>query len=243
MTRRSFIKRGAIFVPSVFGIFVPQLIRASVVPNRRRNFQPAAASSGAAFSDNFNSGTLSNWTIINGTPYNTGTKFSNTNAGFAFEGAVYNTSCNTVQQYVKFTAAQFNAGKLCYAILRYTDSSSPFYIVDFNQPDDTIEWIRVADATFATRVSIQTISQASADGDSVGFVIAGTGAATTIGMWLNPTGAAPTSTTSWGGSAATQTFTTDPASAVDTGSKVGLVIACGSAHGPELDDFSGGDCP
>lgn len=48
MNRRRFIKAASgVFVPASFGIFVPQLIRAqSVLPNRRKAFQPAGGGGG-----------------------------------------------------------------------------------------------------------------------------------------------------------------------------------------------------
>lgn len=225
-----------------------QLDRSIIVAARSqaRSYTNNAVASGVSFTDNFNRADSSslgaNWTEINGDLQIIGNTLQNASVSVN-DSAVYNTPVNTVNQYVKFKIIDDSSLRTCKAILRYTDASSPFYVVECDAQFDTVEWFRVATATFGTVASVQSVSQAITSGDTVGVVVSGTGTSTVVAFWLNPTGAAPTSATLWGGAAPTQTFTNDPANAVDTGSKVGVCINSGSAPGQKLDDFSGGDVP
>lgn len=238
----------AIFILLVASSVYGQLNRGflSSASRQKRQYVNTPPAATVSFTDDFNRADSSNlganWTEINGDLQIIGNTLQNASVSVN-DSAVYNTPVNTVNQYVKFKIIDDSSLRTCKAILRYTDASSPFYVVECDAQFDTVEWFRVATATFGTVASVQSVSQAITSGDTVGVVVSGTGTSTVVAFWLNPTGAAPTSATLWGGAAPTQSFTNDPANAVDTGSKVGVCINSGSAPGQKLDDFSGGDVP
>ncbi len=210
---------------------------------------PSAGGVGGAqsFSDDFdraNSSSIgSDWTEINGDLEIISSQLTNVTAN-VWDAAVWNTATASGVQYAKFTINDFNAAtKGWFAVLRYTDASSPFYIVGVDRNDTTIAWRRVASATFGTIDNIDATSQSFPSGDTLGIVITGTADATVVKFWMNPTAAAPTSDSLWDGNAPTGTMTGNPAAPVDSGNKVGVATFSGLGRGMDLNNWSSGNVP
>ena len=205
----------------------------------------------SAFSDDFNrtsSASLgANWTeaagdgsIVSNTllQVNTGSYAENV---YAYTG----TACATVNQYVKVTFQFLTGADYPAIILRYTDASSPMYAIFFFNSEDRVIWTRKANAADGSFTTIQTVDPFTvASGDVYGVTIDGTGTSTVVRIWRTPPSNTPTSSSNWGGDTTPDaTFTTDPASPVDTGNYVGLGGETGSAGNVVFDNFFGGDCP
>ena len=181
----------------------------------------------ADISDTFNraDGALgSDWTLASGSADVSTNRFRVVSTGFASVIAIHNTSVGGSDQYIKCVFATNTNQAYPVVVLRYTDSGSPFYLFDINGNDGDFVWIRHASVGGATTtITSSTALGAFGSGDdSFGLTIEGTGTATTVRGWKNPTGDTPTSTSVWGGSGPGFTFTTDPASPVDSGNLVGI---------------------
>ena len=217
----------------------------SYLPHRRKAFRVVAG--GASFSDNFdranNDSLGANWTEAAGDQDITSNQLGAMTTGFAKNLAIYSgTSCNTVNQYAKIKIVAGIAGFI-HLVFRYTDSSSAYYAVEVeNDGDSNCRWYYYPTAAGSGTEIAATTFTGGANGDTFGITLTGTGTSTEVRMWRNPTGAAPDSAISWGGDTTPDSsFTTDPPTPVNTGSKVGLQAFHNSAN--TLDDFSGGDIP
>lgn len=195
----------------------------------------------AAFSDDFtradNDSLGGNWTEADGDI----DIFSNTarlsEGGFGENFAIYSaTACTTVNQYVRFTYQ--TEGGYPQIPLRYTNSSTAFYFVEFS--NTTVDWYHKSQiGGTSTQINASSGSISIASGTVIGITVSGTGTSTEVKVWINPgTGTDPTT---WG--AATITFTDNPASPVDTGGYVGLGGVQGSADVVRYSAFYGGDTP
>lgn len=202
-----------------------------------------------SFSDNFTRadadalGTASGggtWTEANGDT----DIFSNTarcsTGSFTSNINVNSTSLGSLSGYIKMTLV---AGlDYSYFVFRYTDASSPFYVLQI----DSIAacyWLRFATAADGSPATITngdagTISA----GDAAGITWDGTGTGTVIRIWLRPTANAPTSVSSWDGGSdpADLEFNTDPASAVNVGQLCGFGGGQASADTLRFDNFFAG---
>lgn len=214
---------------------------------------PAAAPSGAAFSDNFNRADNdslgSNWTEAVGDADIASNALYFATGGWDPVLVSHNTSTNTVNQYVKISIPVANEtyGQV---VFRYTNSSTHFYTVAFNTPFSCeIEWRHVAGSTgigaentIGTSVDMGSCS----NGDSFGITITGTGDDTVVRVWHNPTANTPVSASEWdsGDTTPDASWTTNPgANAVDTGNKVGFAGIQNSAGEITFDSFYAGDIP
>lgn len=168
-------------------------------------------------------------------------------ASFAGMGVTYTGgNCATVNQYQRFTLSAFASLSFLQIIFRYTDSLSPFYVVEFDPTNITIVWQYFANlAAFiaGTSTTIQTGTPISGwtAGDTVSIVINGTGNATELNVWRNATGNAPTSASVWGGAGPGANYTNNPAIAVDTGVVLGIAGTQNTANSTKIDTWFGGD--
>lgn len=197
----------------------------------------------ASFSDDFDradSDSLgANWTEADGDI----DIFSNTarlsEGGFGENFAIYSaTACTTVNQFVRLTIVI--ATGYPQIPLRYTNSSSPFYFLEFS--GSSVDWYHKSQiGGTSTQINAAPGSISITDGTVIGMSVEGTGASTVVKIWINPTSGSPDDPTSWG--AATVTFTDNPASPVDTGGYVGIGGVQGSADSLRYNNFYGGDVP
>lgn len=201
----------------------------------------------ATLSDDFNrtdSASLgASWTeAVDGTDI-----YSNT-AMFVGQDAinVHTTSCSDVNQYGKLSwtgASSTNSDQLR-LYFRYTNSSSAFYSINFNLNGDTVSWLRHTGTSDLAGTSITSSAATIDDADTWGVTIDGTSTNTVVRCWKSPTGSAPNSATDWGGDTTPDvTFTTDPASPVDTGNLIGFGIRSTNSYTVAADNWSGGDTP
>jgi len=205
----------------------------------------------ASFSDDFiraDSDSLgSNWTEIAG-DIDIVSNQANAPATFDFseKAAVYTgTACTTVDQYVKVTFPSSGAANTRPGIIvRFTNSSSPYYEIRFQMagPGSTINWYVMATAGGSeTLVDFVSSFDDTLPG-TVGLTVSGTGTSTVINLWNNPSANAPTSDSLWDGSGPTASLTGNPASPVDTGNYAGIA-GIGSSGAITWSAFFGGDTP
>lgn len=201
---------------------------------------------GVNLSDNFNRANADslgpNWTEQAGDTDIVSNTAESQTGGFGQVLNIYSaTATNTVNQYMKLT---ISAGTASYTnvVFRYTNSASPYYVLTFNDPDDEVEWIRIASVGGAeTSVQLTTLAQSTA-ATTYGITITGTGSSTEFRVWVNPTGDIPDSATSWGGDTTPEvTFTNDPASPVDTGGFLGF--GGFTSTNMTFENWFGGDIP
>lgn len=192
----------------------------------------------ASFSDNF-SGTLAAWTIETGTFDINAGQLRATTGGFVDNVIVYTTPINTLSGYIKATRG--DDATFPKMVFRYTNSASPFYALEINS--SVVQWFRYASLGGAGTQIGSNGTLASGIGTAIGLTFTGIGNATVLNVWLNPTGAAPTTSSLWGGAAPTVAYTNDPPSPVDSGGLVGLGGSQSAANTLKWDDFSGGDVP
>lgn len=244
MARRFSIISGLVLILSVFSIWDSG--RAQVVspgPIMRTIAGGGTTGGGLPIFDDFNradSATLGgNWTEAKGDT----AIFSNTarlvTGGFVDNLNVNSTSLGAVNGYSKITIIAQTVGLdfPCF-IFRYTDSSSPFYILSWDLSAGC-SWQRFANvAGSGVEIAAGDAGNISV-GQSIGITWTGTGTGTEIRIWTNPTAAAPTSVSSWDGGSdpADLTFTTDPGTPVDTGQLVGFGGQQNTADTVRLDDF------
>ena len=194
-----------------------------------------------SFSDDF-SGDLSDWTVIEGSHSIVGGEMRLGTASYSPNIFQYSaTACDGVNQYIKFSMDAQNYPQIYF---RFTDGSSPFYILAFSVSNDEITFIRTDDSTDATPDTFATRSHEISTGDETyGVTMEGTGTDVTIRVWYEPTADAPTSASLWDAGAPDLTVTENPTTPVDTGNYLGMGGAQASAGNIYLDDFFGGDIP
>jgi hypothetical protein len=199
-----------------------------------------------AVSDDFNradSDSLgSNWTEANGDCDIVSNMLVPITGSFTNNLAVYTGQALNADQYVKI---QFGNAQTQYPIVifRYTDASSPFYVLFIDGSNGTWDWYRFANAT-DSGTSIQsgvTIGTLLSGSDNASFTIEGTGTSTVIRAWKNTTADAPGSASLWDGSGPAGSATNDPASPVNSGSYVGCGAQQGTASWNAINNFWAGD--
>lgn len=195
----------------------------------------------AAFSDDFNradSDSLgANWTEADGDI----DIFSNTarlgDGSFGENFAIYTaTSCTTVNQYIKLTIVTEN--NYPQIPIRYTNSSSPFYYIEFS--NSSVDWFHTTQIGGTdTQINSSPGTVSLYPGVVIGIAISGTGSSTEVKIWIDP--GSGTDPTTWG--AADVTFTDNPPSPVDTGGYVGIGGVQSAANSVRYENFYGGDTP
>jgi hypothetical protein len=195
-----------------------------------------------AFTDDFtraNSDSLgANWTEATGDTDISSNAALCTTASFNQVIAVYSAAAAGVAQYVKATISGINSNRYSGFILRYTNSSSAFYELEFGVTEQRAFWSQWT-SVGGTQTDINDQALTFATGDTFGATVTGTGTSTEIRVWVNPTGL-PTTASDWNGDATPDaTFTTDPSPAADSGTFVGI-RASQNNSGTTYDNFFGG---
>lgn len=213
-------------------------------------YAAAAAAGGSSFSDAFtraDSASLgANWTEGAGDASIASNTLSLQGEGYVENSMFYSgTACTTVNQYVKVTLTTLTPDAYPEVLFRVTAAGSPCYSVFLWATEDQITFVRKPTLGDNVYTTIQTVTSISISaGQAWGLTITGTGTAVVLRGWANPTGAAPTSASNWGGDTTPEfTCTDDPGTPVDTGSYVGIGGEQNLAGYIVLDDFSGGDIP
>jgi hypothetical protein len=146
-------------------------------------------------------------------------------------------------QYLKFTLSDPGSGSnFPQAYLRYTNTSSPYYVLTFTASGGVVEWQRLASIGGASE-TVQSADAGVANGYRTwGITIDGTGTGTVIRCWTGVTADAPDSVTSWDGDTTPEiTFDNNPTVPVDSGPFVGVGGATSIAQGIRFDNVFGGD--
>jgi hypothetical protein len=192
----------------------------------------------AAFSDDF-SGTLAAWTeAINDSEINGGT-YRIVTGSFNVVACVHNTSTGTTTQYVKVTLGV--NGQYPWVMFRYTDASSGYYAVQIDGNNGAVDWYYFSNDADTSGDLIQSGTFGSTvNSSTVGFTIDGTGTSTRVRGWKSPTNL-PTTSSNWDGDTTPEVdLTNDPATPLNTGTKVGIGGQQGTASLVTLDNFFGG---
>lgn len=173
--------------------------------------------------------------------------FSNTlrivTGGFTNVIIAHNTALAGVEQFCK---VQLGAD-VQYPIVafRYTDASSPFYVLFIDGNAGTVEWARLATAS-ASSTTIEAGGSLGGNvaggADTCSFTITGTGTSTVVRGWRNTTANAPSDAATWDGVGPAFTMSADPASPVNTGNKVAIGGTQGGAGSVlRINNFWAGD--
>lgn len=207
------------------------------------------AASDVAISDNFNRADNesigASWSevVTTGSGFDINNDVLRYTTGTGNVIAIHQTPTLAANQYLKYKILNKDAGAQYGFVSRYTNSSSPFYIVEL-AGTGTLTWYRCASTAMScSSVGATTLSHAT--NDTLAVTISGTGASTVLNFWLNQTANLPVSATEWdaGDSTPDATLTDDPASAVDTGTSLGIDANQGSNGVIRIDDFFAGDIP
>ena len=223
-----------------------------IVPARSQDIlKPRKASGGGGgggavnFSDDFNRADStsigSNWTEANG-DFGISSNTLRLNSGSFVENmAIWSGNATpNAYQYLKATIVN-DAGGFISFLLRYENSSSPFYIL-YHDQNAGWEWYRYASVGGASTLIQSGDSGTFADGDSYGITIDGTGNSTVIRIWKNPTANTPVSASEWdsGDTTPELSLTNDPASPCDAGRYLGIGGSVSGASTAAFDNFYGG---
>jgi hypothetical protein len=207
-----------------------------------------AASSGASFTDDFNRASLgANWTVDAGTCVITGsTDFEGQSGSYANNFARYTaTQITTTSGYIYAgTTGRGNASRDTFYLIpfRYTDATSAMYVVVIDPVGGAVEWWHYTAATGGTETLIATTATTVSYGDTWGITWTGTGTSTEVRVWRNPAGTTASAVGTFAGSSSpTVTFTTNPASPVNSGNYVGLGTYFNSDGNGRFDSFGAGE--
>ena len=161
--------------------------------------------------------------------------------------AIYSAqSTGSADQYMKFSLRMATANSV-YVIFRYTDASSPFYILLFNESIDDVEWYKensIADLSDTLIVAADAGPEYGAE-STWSVTLAGTDNGTVFRGWLNTSNNVPDSAISWDTITTPDfTLTTDPgANAVNSGNYLGLGGYNADSFAFGYDNFFGGPIP
>lgn len=170
--------------------------------------------------------------------------------GFAEDLGIYSaTALTTTSGYIRADLVSIPSGAQfpCF-VFRYTNSSTPFYEIQFLVDSDAVEWFQVTQIGGSFN-SINSQALTIAQGDKLAITWEGTGNSTVVRVWrttsagtLNDT---PFSVAFWndGSDGPDVTFTTDPGSPVNSGSFVGIGGYVVPSPTAQWDNFFGGDAP
>lgn len=165
--------------------------------------------------------------------------------GFVFNAPIYTgANCSTVNQYHRLTVITVGVSNYLQYIFRYTDASSPYYTLEIDVSNGNASWYYWASLnTGSVQIGSTQDIGSLVTTNTISVTLTGTGTATVMRAWLNATGNTPDSGGAlWGGAGPTLSWTDDPASAVDTGVKIGLGCYM-SAVVQLVDTWFGGDIP
>lgn len=207
---------------------------------------PVAAAASTSFSDDFNrtdnASMGDSWTEIaqgyGQIKIASNTAVSENSYDNAGRGALHTTTAG-VNQYARVTITSGNSTAAeCGVFLRAVDASSPCYTVTVRQDSDQVSWNYLSTPGSALVLVQNNLTLTFTYPVVIGVTITGTGNDTVVRLWKDPTANAPDSASSWDSESADVTLSDNPASAADTGTRVGI----GGALGYDLvwDNFFGG---
>ena len=237
INRRQFIKKGGLWVTGAAAF--PVISRA----NRVMNLTGGGGGGGAsAVNDDFNRGSLgANWTVADGGAIIAGsTELNFTEGSFGENIIIYSAGITSDGAgYVSFTKRDGDTYPMI--IFRYTNSTSPFYALEFD--NSSVNWVRRSQIG-GTNSQVNASGGTGSFGDNqrIGMTYIGTGDSTIVRVWnIGTSRGLPTTADSWDGDSTPEaTFTDNPASPVNTGGYVGLGSYQGSANQAFMDDFRAG---
>ena len=198
-----------------------------------------SSSSGATVTvtDDFSGTDLNAYTQRAGTwVLDTGTEDLDTPTGQSDAGIIHNTATGTTKQWAKVDVKSPQWAADTGVEFRNPGVTGTSYLIYYDDSSDDVTW-KFLDVASTTATTIQTVAVAGNYSDApyvFAASIEGTGSSTIIQVWFNPSGATPDD---WG--VADYTLTDDPATAADTGQRVGLSIN-GNNNAVTFDNFSFG---
>jgi hypothetical protein len=210
------------------------------VPHRRKAFRAAG---GTNFSDDFNrtdgDSLGSNWSEVTGDiDISSNTAAAQTASGLDLAVWTANTVGET--QYVGLNETAGGGGTHFLFVFRYTDSSSVYYEIALDNSTGGCTWrYRVGTGGSPTTIQSANLSDWTNFNQLIGVTVEGTGNQTVVRIWGNCTGL-PSAADTWNGdNTPSLTFTDNPGTAANTGTRVGMG-ATNSGGGVTLTDFYGG---
>lgn len=185
-------------------------------------------------------GTLTAWTEITSGGFTSGWSISGGYVKYSATGSnkagclLHNTECTDATQWAKVKIVTIGVYGAPAIVLRYNNTSS-YYAVEPGGDGKVYWW----GPTYADEIANSPLS--FANGDSIGVTVTGTGNATTVRVWKNPTGNSPDSVSLWGGASPGVTFTNDPSTGADGGKKCGVAGFMNETNYFQGDDWYFGD--
>lgn len=182
-----------------------------------------------SYSDDFNRGTTTdnlgtNWTTQTGFVRIYSNRAAMSETTNTDNLTTYNTPINTTNAYQLLVFSNYTGYGRVGPCFRFTNSSSPFYTVEFDRINNIIYWAHWT-SVGGTRTEIASASfTIGTTGEIYGITISGTGNNTIVNIWKNPTALTPTSVLEWdsGDTVPDVSFTTNPSSPINTGYYGGL---------------------
>lgn len=198
----------------------------------------------AAFSDNFNRSNADslggNWSeVVGDIDIVSNAAVPQTASGT--DMAIWTANALAANQYAAILETDGAGGTAAHIILRYTDSSSVFYVVALDNSTGNLTW-SYKEGTGDSLHSIESASLADWTdfNQLIGITIESTGNSTILRAWGNCSGL-PSAVDNWNGDTSPSlTFTNNPGVAADTGTLVGIGAVNSNAT-VLLTDFYGGD--
>jgi hypothetical protein len=188
---------------------------------------------------------LDGWTAVKGTSsFGSGNWLNGSSGGNQDLWVMTGMPCGSVDQFAVLEfEGPFTGSVKAYLIFRYTGPLDPYYVLIFDGVADTVTWKRQNLAlTIDDTIGAATALTVNVD-DVFCATIEGTGTATTVRVWRNPTVQEVRSASDVGGDTTPDvTFTDNPATPVDVGPYVGFGASASAAGDFGVDRFEGGDC-
>jgi hypothetical protein len=226
-----------------------------IIQTPARNVAPAGGGGAVNLSYDFTGADNAEWNTATFTEVDGNVNILSNEGRFVEGGfdsilVVTDTPTSTIDQYQRFVLKTIPGNSYLQAVFRYTDSSSPFYVVQIDIGNSFAGWYRYANlsdyqaGTSSTIKSDVALPASLVANEPVAITLTGTGTSTVVRIWRNPTGNTPTAANNWGGDTTPDLeFTDDPASAVNTGGVMGLGIYQNTANAQRIDDWYAGDVP
>jgi len=184
---------------------------------------------------------LTGWVVEQGAADESGGHMRVTTAGFVDNIAIHQTSVGAADQYIKACLGTADA-QYPLPLFRFTNDASEFYGFYLDGNSGAVDWTHFASVGGATTaLGSGTYSSAFTSGaDCFAVTIEGTGTATVLRFWKNPTANSPTAADMWDASGPVFSITTDPSNAVDSGNLVGIGATQGTVNFIQYEDFWAG---
>jgi len=210
----------------------------------------SAGGSAVVFTDNFdrsNSDSLgANWTEAAGGWTIDANVLEVSSISYAHCLAIYSGMATTGgSQHVQVTLSTAIASSYPSIVLRYTNSSSPFYAIQFRITEQVVRWLRYADVATTSTTLTDSSTLGTTTGDVWIITIDGTDNDIVIRGWKNPgttyDAARDTASNVNGDTTPDFEFTTNDGSPVNSGTYVGVQGYQAAANRIMFNDFQGGD--